>query len=486
MVPHTLAERAMRDELQGDSIMRRTATHCHRTWLTAIVTLLFSIALPGCQDEKSPPPAAGGPAKTASAAPAAAPGTPSIKQPPPAVANAAQAKQYAQSKITYYGESVGVGADLDKALAKKFADDTGIQVNVVPRPKDSTEAYATFQRLFQAQSADVDVMTLDVIWPGAFGANLADLTPKLGEAAKQHVESIVKNNTIDGKIIAIPWFTDFGMLYYRTDLLKKYGFDKPPETWDELEQMAKKIQDGEKAANANFTGFVWQGKSYEGLTCNALEWIFSHGGGMIIEDGKITVKNPQVEKALGRAKGWVGGISPAGVTGYEEEDARNAFQGGNAAFMRNWPYAYAAGNADQSPIKGKFDVAPLPHEPGQKSGGTVGGWQLGVSKYSKNQDAAIEFVRYMASPEAQKFRAIIGGFIPTIPSVQSDPEVVKAMPFLGRLKSAELLPRPSNSTGARYNEASIAFFQGVGQVLQGTAPSEALQQVEQRLQRVMR
>ena len=475
--------------------MTPIGTHPPRTWLAAAMMLL-PLALFACEGEKGP---AAGHAPTASAAPAApaasaAPvakttaeaSAPAVKEPPPAVANAAEAKKYAKTKITFYGDSVGLGAELDKAVAKKFTEETGVEVNVVPRPKDATESYATYQRLFQAQSADVDVVMMDVIWPGAFAPHLADLGPKLGETAKQHVESLVKNNTVGGKLIALPWYTDFGMLYYRTDLLKKYGYEKPPETWDELEAMAKKIQEGEKAASPSFTGYVWQGKAYEGLTCNALEWLASHGGGGVVEDGKSTVQNPGAEKALSRARGWIGGISPAGVTGYEEEDARNAFQGGNAAFMRNWPYAYAAGNSDKSPIKGKFDVAPLPHEPGQKSAGAVGGWQIGISKYSKSQDAAVEFVRYLTGPEVQKYRAVVASMIPTLTAVQSDPDVVKALPFMEKVKGVALVTRPSNSTGTRYNEASIAFFQGVSQALQGTPPAEALKQMDQRLQRVLR
>lgn len=463
-------------------------TRRHGPGLTAVLLLLGALGLAGCRDDKAPgttsPTGGGAPAASASAlAPAS---TQSIKLPPPAVAGGDEAKKLAGTKITYYGESVGVGAELDKVMARRFSEDTGIQVNVVPRPKDSTESYAVYQRLFQGQSADVDVLMLDVIWPGAFSRHLSDLGPRLGEAARQHVQTIVQNDTVDGKLVAIPWFTDFGLLYYRTDLLKKYGHEGPPETWDELEQISRKIMDGERASSPNLAGFVWQGKAYEGLTCNALEWIYSHGGGVIIEDGKPTVNNPQAAKALARARGWVGTISPAGVSGYEEEDARNTFQGGNAVFMRNWPYAYAAGNDERSPIKGKFDVAPLPHEPGQKSAGTAGGWQLGVSRYSKNQDAAIELVRYLTGPEGQKYRALAGGYIPTIPSVQSDPEVAKALPFLVKLKDLTLVTRPSSATGARYNEASIAFFQGVSLALQKTEPSAALQQVEQRLQRVLR
>ncbi len=405
---------------------------------------------------------------------------------PPPVQNAAEAKKLAGAQITFYGDSIGIMAELDKIMAKRFSDDTGIAVRIVPRPKEATEAYSAYQRMFQGQSADVDVMTVDVIWPGAFAQNLLDLEPKLGEAAKGHVTTLVDNARVGGHLVAIPWYTDFGILYYRTDLLQKYGFAKPPETWDELEAQAKKIMAGEKATSASLTGFVWQGKAYEGLTCNALEWVYSHGGGTLVDGKKVTVNNPQVAKALSRARGWIGGISPSGVTGYTEEEVRNVFQSGNAVFMRNWPYAYALGNDKKSAIKGKFDVAPLPHEPGQKSAATAGGWNLAVSKYSKSPDAAIELVRYLASPEGQRYRAIVGSVVPTVVAMQADPEVSKKLPFLEKVRGVvEVIPRPSSSTGARYNEASIAFFQGVSQILSGKDPAAILPQIEQRMAKTL-
>ena len=141
--------------------------------------------------------------------------------------------------------------------------------------------------------------------------------------------------------------------------------------------------DAERAeGKADLWGYVWQGNAYEGLTCNALEWVKSNGGGQIIEpDGTITIYNENAVKALEMAKGWVGTISPPGVLSYMEEETRGVWQTGNAVFMRNWPYAYALGNGDDSPIKGKFDVAPLPSGGGDNaSAATLGGWNLAVSK----------------------------------------------------------------------------------------------------------
>jgi trehalose/maltose transport system substrate-binding protein len=404
---------------------------------------------------------------------------------PPAVPNAADAKKFSGQKLTYYGDSVGIGAQLDQVTAKRFTQDTGIVVNVVPKPQAGTDAYQAYQRFFQAQSADLDVMMLDVIWPGAFAPHLLDLTQRLGTEAKQHYPNIIQNDTVNGKLIALPWFADVGILYYRTDLLKKYGFNGPPQTWDDLAQQAKKIMDGEKASNPNFTGFVFQGNAYEGLTCDALEWLASSGGGQIIQDGKVTVNNPQATTMLNTVKGWVGTITPRGVTTFQEDDARNVFQGGNAAFMRNWPYAYAAAKQG-SPIQNTFDAGALPANSGQPHVGTVGGWQLGVSKYSKNQDAGVELVRYMASPEVQAWRAVVGTFLPTIQAVAAMPAVVQAQPFLKNIGDVQRVTRPSTVLADQYNQGSTIFFQGVNQILNGQDAGSVLPNVSQQLQRLLR
>jgi trehalose/maltose transport system substrate-binding protein len=276
------------------------------------------------------------------------------------------------------------------------------------------------------------------------------------------------------------------MLYYRTDLLQKYNFSAPPKTYDELEQQAQRIIDGERAASPNFAGFVYQGNAYEGLTCNALEWLASSGGGTIIDaNNNVTINNPQAVAILNEMRSWVGTVAPRGVTSYQEEDARNAFQSGNAAFMRNWPYAYSLGGRDDSPVKGKFDVAPLPATTGQSPQGTVGGWQLSVSKYSRSIDASIELVRYMASPDVEAYRAVVGSFVPTIQAVADRPDVLQSMPFLRNLASVERVTRPSRALAESYNEGSTAVFQGVNQILNGQDAASVLPNVQRTLERLI-
>ena len=123
--------------------------------------------------------------------------------------------------------------------------------------------------------------------------------------------SMIQTGTVDGELVALPWLIDTGHLYYRTDLLEKYELDIPT-TWEELETAARTIQEGERAeGNEEFWGYVWQGAIGEGLTCNALEWQASQGGGMIISpEGEIQVNNPEFIAALERAQGWIGDISP--------------------------------------------------------------------------------------------------------------------------------------------------------------------------------
>ncbi|MDI3339428.1 MAG: ABC transporter substrate-binding protein [Sphaerobacter sp.] len=429
---------------------------------------------------------AGSPAASPGASPAGSPtaGMTYTMDTPPEVFNADAASQYRGQTITYYGDTVGIGGELDQALAQKFTEATGITINIVPKPQSATENYATYLRLFQAQSPDMDVMMIDVIWPGAFAPHLLDLTEAFAEEAAQHYQTIIENNTIDGKLVAIPWFADFGMLYYRTDLLDKYGFSSPPQTWDELEEMARTIVEGEQGANPNFGGFVFQGNAYEGLTCNALEWLASTGGGRLMDDqGNVTVNNPEAIATLNRVRGWIGTICPRGVTSYQEEDSRNVFQGGNAAFLRNWPYVYALATAADSPVAGQVGVAPLPAAAGQPHVGTVGGWQLAVSRYSRVPEAAAEFVRYMTSPQVQSYRAQVGSFVPTIPSVAAEEPVIKAMPFLAEMEDVERVTRPSRQTGEQYNQVSTAVFQGVNAILNGQDAAQVVPQMAQQIER---
>jgi trehalose/maltose transport system substrate-binding protein len=396
--------------------------------------------------------------------------------------------------IRFAGDSdVGEGGRWTRAAAEEWAQKTGNKVEYISRPNDASATLQLFQQYWAAKSSDVDIFMVDVIWQGILAPHAVDLKKYYKEdEIKTFFPTIIKNNTVGGKLVSIPWFTDAGLLYYRTDLLEKYGYKEPPKTWEELTEMAKKIQDGErKAGKPDFQGFVFQGKASESVTCNAIEWIYSYGGGTIVEpDKKVTINNPKAIKALEVAKSWVGTISPLGVTTYGEEDARNIWQAGNSAFMRNWPYAYALGQDPKSVISGKFDISVLPKGGTDgKNAACLGGWQLMISAYSKVPDAAADLVRYLTSPEEQKKHSIALSQLPTLPALYSDADVLAKAPFFKNILPVleNAVARPSTVTGADYNQLSTSFFQNVNKVLSGgsTAP-DAVVAVEKVAKRIVR
>lgn len=451
------------------------------------VLLVTVLVLAACGGSKATPaPEEAAPAAE-EAAPTEAPAEEAAAEEAPAAeeeaaAEEAPAEEAAPSEgvvnLTFIGAGPGAEATFTKEQVDQWnAENPDIQVTVVDGPVSATDRYGLYLQTFQAQSSDIDAMQIDVIWPGDLAEHLVDLNEYgAADLAKDMFPAIVTNNTVDGKLVGLPWFTDGGLLYYRTDLLEKYGYDGPPATWDELEEMANTIQEGERGeGNQDFWGFVWQGKAYEGLTCDALEWIYSSDGGTIISPDKvITIDNPAAAAALDRAAAWVGAISPPGVTGFQEEESRAVWQGGNAAFMRNWPYAYSLGQADDSPIKGLFDVTSLPGGEAGKSAATLGGWQLAVSKYSEHPEEAAKFVMWIGSQEQQKARALNISLLPTIPALYEDADIAEVVPFMPNLLNVftNAVARPSTASAPKYNETSTIFFSNVSDVLNGKMNGE--------------
>jgi trehalose/maltose transport system substrate-binding protein len=390
-------------------------------------------------------------------------------------------------ELFYVSGAVGNAVENFKALVKPWEEATGNTVTIVPMPASTTDQFGQYRLWLAAGASDIDVYQTDVIWAPQLADHFVDLTEAAKDLAPTHFPSIIESQTVNGKLVALPIFTDAPALYYRKDLLEKHG--KPvPKTWAELTETAQFIQDAERAAgDTDIWGFVWQGNAYEGLTCNALEWIKSYGGGQIVEpDGTISVNNENAVAALETVKGWVGTISPEGVLAYQEEEARGVWQTGNAVFMRNWPYAYGLGNGDDSAVKGLFGVTTLPvGKEGDTSAATLGGWNVAVSKYSTKQEAAISLALYLAGPEAQKQRATKETNLPTIIALYDDPDIAAAQPIIPQWKDVFLnaVPRPSAPTLGKYNEVSAKFWSAVHNTLSGNgSAAENLELLEVELE----
>lgn len=352
---------------------------------------------------------------------------------------------------------------------QQFTRETGIRVTFIPGPESSWQRVLLWRELLETGVQSPDVYDMDVIWPAPLAEYFLDLAPYFGREISAQFPATTAAYTVGHKVIAIAYRADIGLLYYRTDLLKQYGYRAPPKTWDDLEIMAARIQAGERArGKKDFWGFVWQGAADEGLTCNALEWQAAEGGGRIIEEEQtISVNNPRVIRAWQRAAHWVGSISPPAVVGYRQWDSLNVWNAGNAAFMRHWTSAYIDSQVAGSQIRDKFAVTLLP---GGESGsvGTLGGWGLAVSRFSSHPTEAIELVRYLTRKDGQMERARTLSAPPTSPELYNLPEVSESNPrfqLLGQAFRNGIVVRPSNVSGKKYREVSEAYFQAVNSVL---------------------
>ena len=362
----------------------------------------------------------------------------------------------------------------------------------MPSPEGTFDQLDLWHKLLQPGPGGIDLLGIDPIWSASLDSDLVDLAPYSTTEVSSIEPRLLSIYTIDGKLVAIPHQAAVAALEYRSDLLRKYGYDHPPRTWDELERMAKRIQSGERAeGRKDFWGYVWQGVATEALTCNALEWQFSEGGGRIIEsDRTISVNNPATIRAWQRAKHWIGLISPPSVVAYREIDSMNVFGAGNAAFNRVWLGTTITRWGPQqvywrnlNPIV-PTGFASIPGGPGGAAG-TLGGSGLAVSRYSAHRSQAIDFVQFLVRAQIQssenRKNASPGGFeISNLPS-DSDLYSHSQKPIQHKLES---ITRPSIEAGVRYRQVSAAYAAAVHAVLTGQqrAPDAAADLEKQLVQ----
>lgn len=384
--------------------------------------------------------------------------------------------------------------DYQRRLAEaldRFTRQTAIRVEVLPTPETAGQRLATWRKLLESRAKLPDVYGIDVIWPRILADNLLDLRDYIPQQEiASHFPELIANDTVNGRLVALPAYTSEGLLFYRSDLLRKYGFRAPPRSWQELEAMARRIQAGERAKGIkDFWGFVWEGDPSETLTCNAMEWQMSEGGGTIIdENGKITVNNPRTIRAWQRAAHWVGSISPPGVVVYKEWDAQNVWLAGKAAFIRNWSSEYIATRDRDSPVRDTFDIAPLP---GGTAGiaATLGGSGFGVSRYSLHPREAAMLVRFLCSRDEQIKRCRKTSDAPTMPELYHEPEVLAnnpQFPLVLEIFRKGVFLRPSGSAGKMYAQVSNAYSEAVHSVLTGKkSAAQAAGELQGELQRTL-
>lgn len=339
----------------------------------------------------------------------------------------------------------GAPAEIDfwETIIREFENESGATIELLRQPSDTDQRRQQLIISLRARQATPDVFLIDVAWLAQFAAS-GWLEPLNDYVARDNLDLnafftrvVDMTDIYEKKLIALPVYVDGGLLYYRKDLLDAHGYE-PPQTWNQLVEYSKKIQDEQRETNPAFYGFVWQGAQYEGLVCNFIEYAVSNNGGITISSSDKIIDTEQNIEAVNFMYDLIHTykISPENVyTELKEDETRLFFQQGNALFERNWPYAWALHQSDESPVKDKVGIVPLPHFEGGESAAALGGWHVGISHYSDAKDLAWQFVKYITSYDVQKRCALEIGWNPGRQDVYTDKGILAKLPYFERLRT---------------------------------------------------
>ncbi len=371
-------------------------------------------------------------------------------------------------------------------LVKEYNEKTNENLQLVRQPTYTDQRRQELIISLEAKQPNPDMFLMDVVWINQF-IKSHWLEPLDNYITKNNFDTNIffpkVLNSVDrykNELYALPVFLDVGLLYYRKDLLNRYGFDSPPQTWNELINQSLKIQKAERKHNQNFYGFVWQGAQYEGLVCDFLEFIASNGGS-ILKDGKLNLDTPKNERALQMMVDLIHRykISPVNTyTEMKEEEVRRAFQRGDALFERNWTYAWKLSQGNDSPVKGKTGLIVLPHSDGNNSVSTLGGWHIGISRFSDEKEKAWKFIQFVSSYEVQKNLLLKVGWNPARKDVYDDKVAKTKLPTVKILYDA-LQNTVARPTLPYYSQVSDIIQRYVNNCLAGKIkPGEALKKMQ--------
>ncbi len=384
--------------------------------------------------------------------------------------------------------------DYWERLIDRFEKSTSIKVDVMRQPTDTDQRRQGLVIPLKAKQKDPDVFLMDVIWVGQFAASdwllpIDSFLEKSDVDINTFFRSIIQQaDVFRGSIVALPVYNDCGMFYYRKDLLQKYGLSAP-QTWYELAAVAEKIQEQERNKNPQFYGFVWQGAQYEGLICTFLEFAHSYGGGLLDENHNVHLHRTENIEALQFMHDLIHKykVSPPNTfTEMKEEEVRLFFENGNALFERNWPYAWGLHERDDSPVKGKVGIMMLPKSSTGKAAATLGGWHIGISRYSGDKDNAWRLVEFIVSYAVQKELTLVLGWNPGRSDLYDDLEIRERIPHIDVLKDA------FNNAVARPN---LPYYTQVSEIIQrylnaalsgNLTPAQALEESQTEIEKIVK
>ncbi len=365
----------------------------------------------------------------------------------------------------------------------------GFKVKQREMPIDTGQYFDKIRTQFQAGGGDIDIIIGDVIWPAQFAANgwVSDLSDRFKDT-NEFLPGPMQAATYQDKVYAVPWYTDAGLLYYRKDLLEKSGFSGPPETWDELMEMAEQVQNDAGIKN----GFVYQGADYEGGVCNGCEYIWTNGGNILDpkDSSKVVIDSPgSVAGITTWADTIKSGASPQAVLQYKEDESAASFLNDEAVFIRNWPYMYAlAGTKAYPKVKpDQLGIAPIPvDEPGNPSYSTLGGWNFLINATSERQEEAWEFIEWITAPEQLVTNAKLGSKLPTRKPLYDEPEVLNNVPVAKLGKDAIIKNSTPRPVSPYYSDVSLELSSQFNSCLSGDiSPEDAVNTLQKDLQEII-
>jgi len=361
-------------------------------------------------------------------------------------------------------------AQLEPIVEDFNEENPDIQLEVIEAPNDTNQVEDLYTSAFLLGDSPYDLVYMDIVWTPKFAAAgwLKDLSNRVSqEELDEFLDGDVNGGRYEDGLYRMPFRSDAGMLYYRTDWLQEAGYE-PPETFADLIEISKALQEQDYTS----WGYAWQGKQYEGLSAMFVEILEGFDAFWVNPDTlEVGLDQPNAIEAVNFLRSTIEeGVSPPGVTTYSEEPTRRLFQNGETAFLRNWPYVY--GLASESEIAGQFAIKPMPHAPGSKSGACQGGWGMGIAQSTDHPDAAWRVVEYFSRAETQKKYALQTGYVPSRRDLFDDPELVEKYTYLPELLNVieNAVLRPPI---AQYSQASDILQRYLSAAISGTMSAEA-------------
>ena len=371
-------------------------------------------------------------------------------------------------------------------LVERFEEENpDIRLEIVEGPNATNLVEDLYTSAFLLGDSIYDLVYMDIVWTPKFAAAgwLDPLDDRVSEEElSEFLEGDVEGGRFEGQLYRMPFRSDAGMLYYRSDLLEENGFEAP-DTTEELIEISRALQD----QGAVEWGYVWQGRQYEGLAAVFVEILEGHGGFWVDPDTEeVGLDEPEAIAAMEFLVQTIDdGISPRGVTTYQEEEARRFFQNGRTVFMRNWPYVWTLANEDNSPVQGKIAIKPMVHEAGFNPGACQGGWGLALVKDSPHKEEAWRVIEFITSESAQKEFVLNTGYVPSRRSLFNDPEIVEKYshyPDLLEVQEQSVLRPPI----AQYAQASDILQRNISSALTGrVSPQRAMERAAAETRRLL-